>query len=160
MSVDSEEILHTGDVDLGARVTKDAVTFTVWAPRHADPGWRPFVRGRWNHSLDVWTWMPDEDSDWAANQFGHDIHIRAGDDLAPVGRAVHPAERLRQFLAFHRPAAYGRYLEGEAQFERDLSGIFREHRERARSYVAQANHAHVHRPHLGYHNNWFRALGP
>ncbi|HKH69726.1 MAG TPA: alpha-amylase family glycosyl hydrolase [Vicinamibacterales bacterium] len=34
MAVDSEEIIQTGDVDLGARVAKDAVTFTVWAPRH------------------------------------------------------------------------------------------------------------------------------
>ena len=33
MSVDSE-ISQTTDVALGARVARDAVTFTVWAPRH------------------------------------------------------------------------------------------------------------------------------
>jgi maltooligosyltrehalose trehalohydrolase len=34
MFLDSVEITQSGDVDLGARVAKDAVTFTVWAPRH------------------------------------------------------------------------------------------------------------------------------
>ena len=33
MSVDSE-IVQAADVALGARVARDAVTFTVWAPRH------------------------------------------------------------------------------------------------------------------------------
>src|SRR5688572_28234151 len=33
MSVDSVEIVST-DVELGAHAGKDAVTFTVWAPRH------------------------------------------------------------------------------------------------------------------------------
>ena len=32
MPVDKADIVH--DVDVGARVGKDAVTFTVWAPRH------------------------------------------------------------------------------------------------------------------------------
>jgi maltooligosyltrehalose trehalohydrolase len=34
MAVDNEEIVNTSGMDLGARVRKDAVTFTVWAPKH------------------------------------------------------------------------------------------------------------------------------
>jgi maltooligosyltrehalose trehalohydrolase len=34
MAVDNAEIIHAADVDVGAHVGKDAVTFTVWAPRH------------------------------------------------------------------------------------------------------------------------------
>jgi maltooligosyltrehalose trehalohydrolase len=34
MFLDSVQITHSGDVDLGACVAKDGVTFTVWAPRH------------------------------------------------------------------------------------------------------------------------------
>jgi maltooligosyltrehalose trehalohydrolase len=34
MALDKADISHGADVDVGARVGKDAVTFTVWAPRH------------------------------------------------------------------------------------------------------------------------------
>jgi maltooligosyltrehalose trehalohydrolase len=34
MLVENADTVHVSDVDLGARVDKDGVTFTVWAPRH------------------------------------------------------------------------------------------------------------------------------
>jgi len=42
----------------------------VWAP-DADPGWRPFVYGRWEWTPEGWGWIADEPFGWIVCHYGN-----------------------------------------------------------------------------------------
>ncbi len=43
---------------------------TVWRP-DAEPGWRPFMYGRWVNSADGWLWDSDEPFGWIVCHYGN-----------------------------------------------------------------------------------------
>ena len=54
-----------------------------------------------------------------------------------------------RFPGIDRPAAQRLHLELKAELQRDLFGVFRQNRERARAYVAQSDDANIDLLHIG-----------
>lgn len=47
---------------------------TVWQPTNVDPGWQPYVNGRWAWTADGWAWLSDEPFGWAVYHYGRWIY--------------------------------------------------------------------------------------
>ena len=79
----------------------------------------------------------------AADKFGNDIHLRIGNDFAPVAGARDIAQTVGQFQREYRAAADCRNAQPEPQFQRDLIGICSENRKSSLPDIAEPDHPYL-----------------